>query len=106
MKISEAMILAGIKFPNITIVTDHIFQTSCTTCKAEQRLSESKTSNSEDITYYRCKNGCDKEIAMVYKFGSIPNTSGHAYRANDYVVKCYSDLYIVMPNGAVVQFPK
>lgn len=106
MKVSEAMILAGIKFPNITIVTDRIFQTSCATCGTTQRLSESKISKSEDITYYRCKNGCDKEISLVYKLGSIQNESGHAYRLKDYVVKCYSDLYIVMPNGSVIQFPK
>lgn len=106
MKVVDVFLNSGIKIPGSTIVTDHSFKTTCDTCKEQQSLNQSSTFISNDITYYKCKNGCDKEIIMVYKFGALSNPSGHAYRLKDYVIKCYSDLFVVMPNGALVQLPK
>jgi hypothetical protein len=106
MKVVDAFLLAGIKIPGITIVTDSIFKTTCPTCKESQTLNQCKTTNSEDITYYKCKNGCEQDVVIVYSNGAIKKPSGNAYRLKDYVIKSYSDLFIVMLNGAVVQLPK
>lgn len=106
MKIVDVFLNSGIKIPGVTIVTDRIFKTVCNTCQESQILSKCSVLVNGDITYYKCKNGCDKELVVIYKFGSKTNSDGHTYRLKDYVVKSYSDLFIIMANGTAIQLPK
>lgn len=105
MKVFEVFKQADINLP-ILIVTDHVFQITCSSCNETQTLNQCSTTVDGEFTRYACKNRCGNDLATVYKFGTTRSDYGSSYRLKDYVIKTSSDLYLSLPNGVSIQLPK
>lgn len=104
MRVSDVIVEAGIKVPNLPIITDKDFKTSCPTCGEDQLLNKCTVYDQDGETFYKCKNDC-QVILVVGNPENVP-IPGRGYRLGNYVIRNTSDLVIVVPNAPSVMFPK
>ena len=105
VRVSDAILSAGIRIPTIPIVTDRCLKTSCNICGESQLLSQCSVYEKDDATQYRCKNKC-QVILTVHKADSTFSFPGNAYRLKDYVIDPKNDLFIELLNGTSIMFPR
>jgi hypothetical protein len=104
IRVSDVFVKAGISIPNVSIITDDLFHTTCPTCKESQSTNQCAVYEDNGNTFYECKKGC--QVIIIVSKATGKAIEGGGYRLKDYVIRNTNDMYIMPPNSVPVLIPK